>query len=102
MVNVANNDGKCPLHIAAINNNVEMCKVFFFFDKYDCFDTDKFISEPTFLSSPCSIFELQRVQKQECTLPTEMKYNICSVQGDHLIMGQAKINVAHLMKGVDK
>ena len=29
MVNVANNDGKCPLHIAAINNNVEMCKVFF-------------------------------------------------------------------------
>ena len=27
MVNVANNDGKCPLHIAAINNNVEMCKV---------------------------------------------------------------------------
>ena len=29
MVNVANNDGKCPLHIAAINNNVELCKVFF-------------------------------------------------------------------------
>jgi ankyrin repeat protein len=29
MVNVANNDGKCPLHIAAINNNVEMCKVIF-------------------------------------------------------------------------
>ena len=30
MVNVANNDGKCPLHIAAINNNVEMCKVICF------------------------------------------------------------------------
>lgn len=26
-VNVANNDGKCALHIAAITNNVEMCKV---------------------------------------------------------------------------
>ena len=26
-VNSSNKDGKCPLHIAAINNNVEMCKV---------------------------------------------------------------------------
>jgi len=26
-VNSPNNDGRCPLHIAAINNNVEMCKV---------------------------------------------------------------------------
>ena len=26
-VNAPNNDGKCPLHIAAITNNVEMCKV---------------------------------------------------------------------------
>ena len=26
-VNMSNNDGKCPLHIAAITNNVEMCKV---------------------------------------------------------------------------
>lgn len=26
-VNASNNDGRCPLHIAAINNNVEMCKV---------------------------------------------------------------------------
>jgi hypothetical protein len=26
-VNASNKDGKCPLHIAAINNNVEMCKV---------------------------------------------------------------------------
>jgi ankyrin repeat protein len=25
--NASNNDGKCPLHIAAITNNVEMCKV---------------------------------------------------------------------------
>lgn len=24
---VVNNDGRSPLHIAAINNNVEMCKV---------------------------------------------------------------------------
>ena len=37
--NVANNDGKCPLHIAAINNNVEMCKVIFcpLFYCYSCF-----------------------------------------------------------------
>ncbi|CAG0880106.1 unnamed protein product [Cyprideis torosa] len=26
-VNAPNSDGRCPLHIAAINNNVEMCKV---------------------------------------------------------------------------
>lgn len=26
-VNATNNDGKCPLHIAALANNVEMCKV---------------------------------------------------------------------------
>nr|CAD7405710.1 unnamed protein product [Timema cristinae] len=26
-VNSPNNDGRCPLHIAAINNNVEMCKI---------------------------------------------------------------------------
>ena len=26
-VNSSNKDGKCPLHIAAISNNVEMCKV---------------------------------------------------------------------------
>jgi ankyrin repeat protein len=26
-VNYPNNDGRCPMHIAAINNNVEMCKV---------------------------------------------------------------------------
>lgn len=26
-VNSPNNDGRCPLHITAINNNVEMCKV---------------------------------------------------------------------------
>ena len=26
-VNSTNNDGRCPLHIAAVNNNVEMCKV---------------------------------------------------------------------------
>ena len=29
-VNEANNDGKCLLHIAAVDNNVEMCKVQFF------------------------------------------------------------------------
>ena len=23
----SNNDGKCPLHVAAINNHIEMCKV---------------------------------------------------------------------------
>lgn len=28
-VNAANNDGRCPLHIAAIYNNVQMCKVSF-------------------------------------------------------------------------
>ena len=27
IINVSNNDGRCPLHIAAINNNVEMSKV---------------------------------------------------------------------------
>ncbi|XP_043192897.1 uncharacterized protein LOC122365605 isoform X3 [Amphibalanus amphitrite] len=26
-VNNPNNDGRCPLHVAAINNNIEMCKV---------------------------------------------------------------------------
>lgn len=26
-VNAPNNDGRCPLHIAALHNNVEMCKV---------------------------------------------------------------------------
>ena len=26
-VNCGNQDGKCPIHIAALNNNVEMCKV---------------------------------------------------------------------------
>lgn len=26
---VVNNDGRSPLHIAAINNNVEMCKVIY-------------------------------------------------------------------------
>jgi ankyrin repeat protein len=26
-VNAANNDGRCPLHIAALNDNIEMCKV---------------------------------------------------------------------------
>lgn len=26
-VNAPNNDGKCPLHFAAIHNNIEMCKV---------------------------------------------------------------------------
>lgn len=26
-VNVANNDGKCAIHVAAMNNNVEMLKV---------------------------------------------------------------------------
>ncbi|PNF26026.1 hypothetical protein B7P43_G06359, partial [Cryptotermes secundus] len=26
-VNSPNNDGRCPLHIAAVNNNVEMCKI---------------------------------------------------------------------------
>lgn len=26
-VNVANNDGRCPVHVAAMNNNVEMIKV---------------------------------------------------------------------------
>jgi ankyrin repeat protein len=26
-VGASNNDGRCPLHIAAINNNVEMSKV---------------------------------------------------------------------------
>ncbi|CAG0879444.1 unnamed protein product [Darwinula stevensoni] len=26
-VNLGNNDGRCPLHIAAVNNNIEMCKV---------------------------------------------------------------------------
>ncbi|XP_066996041.2 uncharacterized protein [Anabrus simplex] len=26
-VNSPNNDGRCPLHIAAINNNMEMCKI---------------------------------------------------------------------------
>ena len=26
--NVANNDGRTPLHVAAVNNNIEMCKVF--------------------------------------------------------------------------
>ena len=25
--NVANNDGRTPLHVAAVNNNIEMCKV---------------------------------------------------------------------------
>ena len=25
--NMANNDGRCPLHVAAINNNIQMCKV---------------------------------------------------------------------------
>ena len=25
--NLPNNDGRCPLHVAAINNNIEMCKV---------------------------------------------------------------------------
>ncbi len=25
--NLANNDGRCPIHVAAINNNIEMCKV---------------------------------------------------------------------------
>lgn len=28
--NLANKDGRCPLHVAAINNNVEMCKVCLF------------------------------------------------------------------------
>ncbi|CAH0384964.1 unnamed protein product [Bemisia tabaci] len=26
-INAPNNDGRCPLHVAAINNNVEMCKI---------------------------------------------------------------------------
>ena len=26
-VNAPNLDGRCPLHIAAINNNIEMCKI---------------------------------------------------------------------------
>ncbi len=26
-VNASNSDGRCPLHIAAITNNIEMCKV---------------------------------------------------------------------------
>ncbi|XP_063232141.1 uncharacterized protein LOC134536319 [Bacillus rossius redtenbacheri] len=26
-VNAPNNDGRCPLHVAAVNNNVEMCKI---------------------------------------------------------------------------
>lgn len=26
-VNVRNNDGRCPLHMAALNDNVDMCKV---------------------------------------------------------------------------
>jgi len=25
--NASNKDGRCPLHIAAITNNIEMCKV---------------------------------------------------------------------------
>lgn len=36
-VNAANHDGKCPLHVAAIANNVEMCKVimpFFIHENY--------------------------------------------------------------------
>lgn len=27
VANVANNDGRTPLHVAAVNNNIEMCKV---------------------------------------------------------------------------
>jgi ankyrin repeat protein len=26
-VNASNNDGRCPIHLAALNNNVEMVKV---------------------------------------------------------------------------
>lgn len=26
-VNARNNDGRCPLHMAALNDNVDMCKV---------------------------------------------------------------------------
>jgi len=35
--NVANNDGRTPLHVAAVNNNIEMCKVhrhFSFFNRF--------------------------------------------------------------------
>lgn len=28
-VNASNNDGRCPIHLAALNNNVEMVKVCF-------------------------------------------------------------------------
>lgn len=27
-VNARNNDGRCPLHLAALNDNADMCKVF--------------------------------------------------------------------------
>lgn len=30
-VNARNNDGRCPLHLAALNDNADMCKVLTFF-----------------------------------------------------------------------
>lgn len=32
--NASNKDGRCPLHIAAITNNIEMCKVVNMADLY--------------------------------------------------------------------
>lgn len=34
-VNARNNDGRTPLHMAALNDNVDMCKVSKFFSQND-------------------------------------------------------------------
>lgn len=44
-VNASNNDGRCPLHIAAINNNVEICKVITSFNALSVVLGDEFKDE---------------------------------------------------------
>ena len=43
----SNNDGRCPLHIAAINNHVEMCKVKFHLVQI-CFNNYRYNAMPIF------------------------------------------------------